>query len=432
MTDPTPAQTEGEVPHLERILVVDDEPDIETLLSQKFRREIRKGTLALSFARDGQEALEVLADDPDFSMVLSDINMPRMDGLTLLGHLAEKHHGLKSVVISAYGDMENIRAAMNRGAFDFLTKPVDLADLQTTVEKTLRHRADTRLLERARAEAERAHATLSRYFSPAVVELISQSGGAEAMVGQKREATFLFTDLAAFTTLVESTDPDLIVELLNDYFDQLARIIFDHRGTVMKVIGDAMHAAFGAPVDQSDHAERAVACALEIDAFAEDFRKRWHARGLSLGITRIGINTGPAIVGNFGGENFFDFTAYGTAVNTAARLEAANKVLGTRICVSQSVVDMCPDFQGRPSGTLKLAGHAGPVQAYEPLTQDVAQSDAITAYCAAFDQLGKGAPSARQTFAALVGQLPDDPLTLLHLQRALGGATDTIVDLTIK
>lgn len=416
----------------DRILVVDDEPDIEMLLTQKFRREIRKDQLALSFARDGQEALDILAEDADYCMVLSDINMPRMDGLTLLGHLAEKHSRIKTVVISAYGDMENIRTAMNRGAFDFLTKPVDLVDLQTTVQKTLKHTAETRALECARAEAERAHASMSRYFAPAVVRMISENGAMEILEGQRQEATFLFTDLAAFTSLVESTEPELIVQLLNEYFDQLARIVFDHDGTVMKIIGDAIHAAFGTPFDQPDHAARAIDCALDIDAFAEGFRKRWNDQGIALGLTRIGINTGPAIVGNFGGENFFDFAAYGAAVNTAARLEAANKLLGTRICVSQSVVDKCPDFQGRPSGTLMLAGHAGTVQAYEPLPAETTDSAPIIAYRAAYDLLDQGAPTARQAFAALVGQLPDDPLTLLHLQRALGGASDTLVDMSSK
>ncbi|MXQ09196.1 response regulator [Alphaproteobacteria bacterium GH1-50] len=414
-----------------RILVVDDEPDVEHLLSQKFRREIRKGEMALAFARDGQEALDLLDEDPDFALVLSDINMPRMDGLTLLGHLAERHPDLKAVVVSAYGDMQNIRTAMNRGAFDFLTKPIDLADLQVTIDKTLRHLDETRALKRAKSEAELARATLARYFSPSVVEMVS-GGGELPKGGERRQATFLFTDLAGFTNLVETTDPDTVVELLNAYFDGLARTIFQHGGTVMKVIGDAIHAMFGAPVEQPDHAARAVACALDIDRFAEAFRADWQGRGLPLGITRIGVNTGSAVIGNFGGESFFDYTAYGAAVNTAARLEAANKTLGTRIAVSRSVVDEVPEFTGRPAGLLRLAGHAEPVMTFEPQPPETAGSEAMAAYRAAFDDLAQGRPNARQSFAALIGTLPDDPLTLLHLQRALGGASDVLVDCTAK
>ena len=122
-----------------RILVVDDEPDVEALVTQKFRRQVRKGELEFVFARDGQHALELLSSEPDVEMVLSDINMPRMDGLTLLDRLNELHQDLKTVIVSAYGDMGNIRTAMNRGAFDFITKPIEFDDLETTIAKTLAH-----------------------------------------------------------------------------------------------------------------------------------------------------------------------------------------------------------------------------------------------------------------------------------------------------
>ena len=122
-----------------RILMVDDEEDLELLVRQRFRRRIRKGEYEFLFAHNGKEALEALDDNPDIRLVLSDINMPVMDGLTLLGQLEEAKPEVKAVIISAYGDMDNIRTAMNRGAFDFVTKPVDFNDLQITIEKTLKH-----------------------------------------------------------------------------------------------------------------------------------------------------------------------------------------------------------------------------------------------------------------------------------------------------
>jgi sigma-B regulation protein RsbU (phosphoserine phosphatase) len=120
-----------------KILVVDDEPDLELLIRQKFRRHIRAGEFAFAFARNGLEALRKLDEEPDIELVLTDINMPEMDGLTLLVKLGELDVVLKSVIVSAYGDMTNIRTAMNRGAADFLTKPIDLNDLEITVRKTL-------------------------------------------------------------------------------------------------------------------------------------------------------------------------------------------------------------------------------------------------------------------------------------------------------
>lgn len=124
------------MPH--KILVVDDEPDLEILIKQRFRKQIREDDFRFEFAQNGVQALEKIGAHPDITVILSDINMPEMDGLTLLQKVGEMNNpAMKSVIISAYGDMENIRTAMNRGAFDFLTKPIDFADLEMTVQKTM-------------------------------------------------------------------------------------------------------------------------------------------------------------------------------------------------------------------------------------------------------------------------------------------------------
>jgi sigma-B regulation protein RsbU (phosphoserine phosphatase) len=120
-----------------KILIVDDEPDLELLIRQRFRREIREGVYHFVFARHGEEALGLLDGHADVELVLTDINMPVMDGLTLLGHVRERRRPPATVVVSAYGDMVNIRAAMNAGAADFLTKPIDFQDFEATVHKTL-------------------------------------------------------------------------------------------------------------------------------------------------------------------------------------------------------------------------------------------------------------------------------------------------------
>ena len=127
-----------------KILVVDDEPDLEPLVLQRMRRSIRAGRYTFVFAHNGVEALEKLNEDDEIDMVLSDINMPQMDGLTLLDQIPKVDPNIRSVIISAYGDMKNIRTAMNRGAFDFVTKPVDFEDLQVTIDRTLRHMAEWR------------------------------------------------------------------------------------------------------------------------------------------------------------------------------------------------------------------------------------------------------------------------------------------------
>src|SRR5712691_967154 len=209
--------------------------------------------------------------------------------------------------------------------------------------------------------------------------------------------------MAGFTSLVETLEPDIIAPLLNDYLGSMTDIVFAHGGTVVKIIGDAMHVLFGAPAEQQDHASRAVACALELDAGSQSFCERWREKGVALGTTRLGLNAGPAIVGNFGGGRFFDYTAYGDTINVAARLEAANKQLGTRICVSAALAGKVEGFRGRPVGDLILRGRTETLRAFEPLRDDQVKAAGTKSYLAAFAKLEAGDPAAVAAFAAHVG-----------------------------
>ena len=402
-----------------RILVVDDEPDLEQLIVQRFRRQIRDGSYSFEFASDGVHALAELEKNPAFDMVVSDINMPRMDGLTLLGRLQEREDNLATIIVSAYGDISNVRTAMNHGAFDFVMKPIDFGDLEATIAKTLRSVEINRGYQRRQLEAERARAQLSRYFSPSLADSLA---GVE-LGAERRVITSMFTDIAGFTTLAENLEPGLIGPLLNDYLTGMTEIVFDHGGTLVKIIGDALNVLFGAPAEQEDHAARAVACAMALDAHAEAFRGRWAEKGVAFGKTRIGVNTGSALVGSFGGGRFFDYTAYGDTINIAARLEAANKQLGTRVCVSGSVVDRIPDFRGRPVGNVVLRGRTEALAAYEPQTVEHYDNPLSAAYRDAYAKAEAHDPAALPAFAALLGQDSGDGLVSFHLKRLLAGQT---------
>ena len=404
------------------ILVVDDEPDLEALVLQKFRKQINDGMVSFIFAHDGIEALASIEQHPHVDMVVSDINMPRMDGLSLLRKLQEADDKKSTIIVSAYGDMSNIRTAMNRGAFDFLTKPIDFTDLELTIEKTIRHVQMMRETHRRQLDAERAHASLSRYFSPQIASRLACEGEADGMSVHWREVAAVFTDITSFTSLVETVPPEVLGELLNEYVGGMTDVVFAHEGTVTKVIGDAIQVLFNAPGDQPDYAKRAIACAQELDVWAEAFRERWKAKGVNFGATRIGVHAGPALVGNFGGSRFFDYTAYGDTINTAARLEAANKFLGTRICVSAVVAEAARDFRGRTIGDLVLRGRSEPLRAYEPLPEAKFAGAATTQYSQAFAKLEAGDAAAMPAFAALVGLHADDALAGFHLRRLLNGA----------
>jgi adenylate cyclase len=237
----------------------------------------------------------------------------------------------------------------------------------------------------------------------------------------------VFTDIAGFTGLVEALEPAALAALLNAYLAGMTDIVFAHGGTVAKVMGDGMLLLFGAPDDQPDHAARAVACALALDAFSEALRAARAADGIALGATRIGVHSGPALVGDFGGGRHFDYTAYGETINLAARLEGANKALGTRLLASAATAGRIGGFLGRPAGDLLLRGVRQALPAFEPLTPDRINAPAIKAYAEAFLRLGVADAEAAQTMARLAAA--GDPLAAFHARRIAGGGSGRLVEL---
>lgn len=272
------------------------------------------------------------------------------------------------------------------------------------------------------------------YMSPRLVQELVSNPDHLKLHGERRTLSFLFTDLEGFTALVEQADPAVVVPVINEYLDGMIRIAFRHDGTVDKIIGDALHVMFGAPLAMPDHAARAVACALEIDAFACGFAAAKRRAGLAFGQTRIGVNSGTAIVGNFGGELKFDYTAHGDAINVAARLESANRHLGTRVCVSEATVALCPGFVGRPIGALLLKGKSQPIRTYEPVADGTPAHAALPGYRAAFALLEAGDDDAAimAAWRALAAQWPEDQLIALHLQRIQRGERGSLIPLAEK
>lgn len=265
----------------------------------------------------------------------------------------------------------------------------------------------------------------STYVSPNLVEELVKNPALLSLGGERKEMTFVFTDLEGFTSLVERSAPDVIVPLLNEYLDAMERIAFKHDGTIDKIVGDALHVIFGAPVTRHDHAQRAVDCALEMDAFGQAFSQRKRAEGIPFGVTRIGVNSGPAVVGNFGGFLRFDYTAHGDAINTAARLESANKFFGTRVCVSGSTAQLCERFAGRPIGALVLKGKTEAIETFEPLVDGLLHTPQTEAYLHAYRLLEAGDEQALAAFEAVCQDHPDDALAAFHLNRLKQGESGT-------
>jgi adenylate cyclase len=227
------------------------------------------------------------------------------------------------------------------------------------------------------------------------------------------------------------------VALLNDYLEAMLVIVFKHAGTLDRFVGDAMVVLFSAPVTQVEHRQLALDCALELDAFATAYAARMQAQGVAWGQTRIGVHSGEVIVGNFGGKSLFDYRALGDPINTAARLEGANKYLGTRVCVSQATLDGCTGVAARPVGRILLKGKSQPLQVYTPsATLDAAACADAGDYAAALALLQPGtardAKRAQDLLEALARQHPSDPLVALHVQRLREGASDDLIVLHDK
>jgi class 3 adenylate cyclase len=262
----------------------------------------------------------------------------------------------------------------------------------------------------------------SQYVSPKVVEKLVENPGAMALEGERREMTYLFSDIEGFTTFSEEIDSRELARILNAYFDGATEIVMRHGGMVDKFIGDAVFAIFNAPVDVPEHAECAVKCALEFDSWSQNYRAALAAQGYALGCTRIGIHTGYAVIGNFGSRRRFNYTAQGDAVNAASRLESLNKQFGTRICVSGVTRSLCRTVAFRPVASVVLKGKSLPLDVFEPLRDGERSNGFLERYLAAFAELEKGSPEADRLFGELEQEAPDDPCVALHVARIKHGA----------
>ncbi|MGD0865582.1 MAG: adenylate/guanylate cyclase domain-containing protein [Rhizomicrobium sp.] len=276
----------------------------------------------------------------------------------------------------------------------------------------------------ARKQRQFIQGAFSRYVSPKVVEALIADPSRMSLEGERREMTYLFTDIADFTTMSEKLDSRDLARILNAYFEGATSIVQKHDGMMDKFIGDAVFAIFNAPIDLPGHAGHAVRCAMEIDEFCEKFRKEQIAAGIDMGHTRIGVHTGTAVIGNFGSSSRVNYTAHGDAVNTAARLEGLNKEFGTHICVSGATKLLCDGIEFRPIGSVVLKGKVQAVDVWEPLHMGVMSPDQLERYREAFSRLHEPTSDALELLEVLAAELPNDPCIrhhVRHLRKGLRG-----------
>lgn len=341
-----------------KILVADDETDLEMLIKQKFRQKIRENQYEFIFAINGNDALKKIEQHPDVDIVLSDINMPEMDGLTLLSKLSESSPLIKAVIVSAYGDMDNIRTAMNRGAFDFITKPINFEDLSITVEKTLKQ---VKQLHDT-LDAIKENNILKMYVDKTVLSFMgSREFETSLMENETVEATVAFMDICSFTSISEKAPADTVVKLLNNYFDVMVKEIIAQNGYVDKFIGDAIMAVFRGDY----HLDRAIDASLAVRSKIETLPPVDDKVSFVPKIS-VGINSGEMISGNIGSATLkrLDYTVIGDTVNTAQRLQSAAKE--NQIIISQDAYEKVKEsFSCKAVGEVSLKNKSTPVMIYE-------------------------------------------------------------------
>ena len=344
--------------NMARILVVDDESDLEVLIKQKFRKQIREQQYEFLFATDGKKALEVIDTNENIDLLLSDINMPEMDGLTLLSAVGEKQLLMRSVIVSAYGDMQNIRTAMNRGAFDFLCKPINFEDLDVTISKTLQYVEQMK----STIEAIKENNILRMYVDQNVLNFMTRRKLESSLFDNETlEATVIFIDICSFTSISENESPDQVVKLLNSYFDVMVREIIAQGGYIDKFIGDAIMAIFKGDYHLDRAIDSAIAVRNQINSLPDFVDKIIFKPQVS-----IGINSGEMISGNIGSASLkrLDYTVIGDTVNVAQRLQSAAGP-GKIYITESSWHKVRESFQCKKVGDLTLKNKLIPESVYE-------------------------------------------------------------------
>ena len=372
----------------ERILFVDDEPDMEELIRQRLRKHVREEKFLLEFAGNGRLALEKLKEFDDIRIIVTDINMPEMDGLTLLSELAKLDRPTRTLVVSAYGDMQNIRSAMNNGAFDFVTKPIDFTDLDLTLEKTVqevlyllqsletKQKLQDETIERIKAQEEalmqaeenaklitqqnilleekvaertlelaekneilnvelqRSEQLLLNILPYETAQELKMSG--KAVARYYPDITVMFTDFKGFTHIAEKLSPEQLVQEIDEFFTAFDLIMEKNGIEKIKTIGDAYMAASGLPAVNDTHALDMVNAAVDIIEYMEVQRQIRIAANRPVFDIRIGIHTGPVVAGIVGHKKFA-YDIWGDAVNLASRMESSGEA--GQINISQCTYD---------------------------------------------------------------------------------------------
>jgi adenylate cyclase len=339
------------------VLIADDDGVSRKLL----RRLLEQEGYAVRAAADGVEALELYAEG-GIDIVLLDIVMPGLDGISVLEHLKETPGAeyVPVIMISAVDETDSVVRCIESGADDYLPKPFNPVILRARINAGLSKKR-LRDLEQARV-----HDVFCRFLPEHVVDdVLVRTDDDLRLGGVRTVGTVMFTDLRGFTAFSEDRPPELVIEALNRYFDETSDAILEHGGTLVAYRGDGFLAAFGAPIEIDDHADRALATARDmVEVRLPRFNEWLRANGLGTEVRMgVGLNSGPFMSGNVGSLRRLEYTVHGDTVNTASRIEGLTKTLGGPILLSESTraALLDPPHDLRPVGEVEVRGRQSAV-----------------------------------------------------------------------
>lgn len=352
-----------------KILVVDDNPQNVQIMKARLTTQ----DYDVSEAFDGEEALKMVELIlPD--LILLDVMMPKMDGFQVCEKLKsnDKTKLIPIIIVSARSGTEDILKGLELGADEYLPKPFEHQELLSRVKNMLKLRMAQKELQalnqglekkvQDQVKAVQASKQLERYFSPLVVKSILERGETK-LLNSRKLLTIFVSDIDNFTGISELSEPEDVINLLNEYFSEMSKITFKYGGTLDKFLGDGILIFFGDPIPQEDHAKRAVEMGIEMQSKIEELREHWKVAGHDLRVS-IGIVTGYVTVGNIGPEDRLDYTVIGNQVNVAFRLcSEANPgdiLVGHR---TQSLVEK--DFNFDKVGEITVKGIKSPITTYK-------------------------------------------------------------------
>lgn len=344
------------------ILVVDDDPFMRDVICS-----ILQATgYSIETAENGTAAFDKFSKGTGFDLIVSDLTMPVMDGMKLLEKIREMDTEIPFIVLTGNSEISIALSAIKNGANDYLLKDENLQD--TIILSVGRALEKKRIVDQNRKLNDFIKNALKKYISPEYVEMLVNKPDMLFLGGEEREITILFTDIEGFTTISEKLPPKDLVAHLNEYLDGMTEILLKNRGTLDKYEGDSLVAFWNAPLEQKDHIVNCLSAVLEMAVFSDNLSLKFQKEGKPAFRTRMGINTGKAIVGNIGSKDRFNYTAIGDQVNLASRLEGLNKVYGTSLLISQSTYELSKDrFRARPLDIIRVKGKDKPVNVFELL-----------------------------------------------------------------